>query len=308
MSSMLRLTTTLLLAAAACTSTPAFCQQGAEWDQARMANAARQDPAMRQAIERWKLLSSTSTLGFDQYASFLLTYPGFPNEEKIRQYAEAALERETAAPSTVVSFFQKFPPLTNLARTRLALAMASLNYPGAREAAIQAWRGGPMSDSSEAALLYRFGDQFSRKDEDARMDALLWEGWIQAAQRQIARVSPDKRALFMERLNIAQGNPPGRLGLPLSSDDMRDPGYLHNRVQRDRNSRDIVSAVQLLSTRPQMTGPALDQESGSAICCGPRAAPDRIRRYGLPNGSTMLSPRERTFPDSASACVTIILR
>ena len=56
------------------------------------------------------------------------------------------------------------------------------------------------------------------------MDALLWEGWTQAAERQIARVSPERRNLFAERLAIAQGSAPGTLGLPLSPVELRDPG------------------------------------------------------------------------------------
>lgn len=260
MSSMLKLTASVLLAATALTSAPARAQDGTEWDHARSANATQQDPAMRQAIERWKTLSTTSTLTFDQYAGFLMTYPGFPMEEKVRQYAEAALERQPAAPETVVAFFRRYPPLTNLATTRLALALASLNQPGAREIAIKAWRGGPMSDSAEAALLYRYGDQFSRADHDARMNALLSEGWPQAAQRQIAYVSPEKRNLFMERLSIAQGNAPGSLNLPLSANDMRDPGYLQNVVQRHRNTSNIASAIQMLSSRPDMSSPVFTPE------------------------------------------------
>ncbi|MBV1917950.1 MAG: lytic transglycosylase domain-containing protein [Sphingomonadaceae bacterium] len=256
MSSMLRLTAIVLLAATACTSVPALCNDGAEWDQARIANAGGKDAAMQQAIVRWKSLTLSSRLSFSDYSGFILAHPGFPSERKLRSYAEAALSRETVNARTVVSFFEKFPPLGNLARTRHALALASLNYPGARKAAIMAWRGGPMSEASEAALLFRYGDQLSREDHDARMDALLWEGRTQGAQRQLDRVSPEKRTLFKERLNLAQGNAPGSLGLPLSALDMRDPGYIHNRVQRARGKRNISAAVTLLSTRPKTSGPA----------------------------------------------------
>jgi soluble lytic murein transglycosylase len=117
-----------------------------------------------------------------------------------------------------------------------------------------------MSETAEAALLYRYGDQFSRDDHDARMDALLWQGSVSAAQRQIARVSPDRRNLFMERLNITQGSAPGAMGLPLAPVDERNPGYVHARVQQARNTNSIGSAINLLATRPPMTGPALDSQ------------------------------------------------
>jgi soluble lytic murein transglycosylase len=255
MSSMHRFTAFAVLAAAAVFSTPLRAADGAAWDQARSTAASRQDPAIRQAIERWKVLNANANLAFDQYASFLLNYPGFPSEDKIRSQAEAALERGTAEPRAIISYFEKFPPLTNQGRARLALALASLNFPGARDEAIRAWRGGAMSEVAESTLLLRYGDQFSREDHDARMDALLWDGALTAAQRQIARVSPERRNLFSERLSIAQGSPPGAMGLPLTSDDLSDPGYVHARVQQARNARNTATAIALLAARPNLSAP-----------------------------------------------------
>ncbi|MCB2049523.1 MAG: lytic transglycosylase domain-containing protein [Novosphingobium sp.] len=260
MSSMLKLTTCAVLAATAVSAAPAIASDGSHWDAARAASGNRQDPGVAQAIEQWAVLSQDGSLSFNQYSWLLLNYPGFPMEAKIRGYAEAALERETVDPRTVVAYFEKQPPLTNQGRARQAMALAALNYPGAREAAIKAWRGGPMNDSVESALLYRYGDQFSRDDHDARMDALLWEGWTQAAERQLARVSPARRNLFTERLSIAQGRPPGSLGVPLSPTDMRDPGYVHARVQQARDSRNTSTAIAVLTSRPQLSAPALDPE------------------------------------------------
>jgi len=260
MSSMFRITARAVLAATAALTTPALASDGSHWDAARAAAASRQDPAMRQAIEQWKVLSTTEGLPFNQYSWLLLNYPGFPMEARIRGYAEAALERETVDPRTVIAYFEKNPPISNQARARQALALASLNYPGALDAAIRAWRGGPMSEATESALLYRYGDQFSHEDHDARMDALLWEGWTEAAERQLARVSPERRNLFAERLNISQGNAPGTLGLPLSSAELRDPGYVHARIQQARNSRNIATVVALLTGQPQLSGPARDPE------------------------------------------------
>lgn len=281
MSSMLRMSVRAVLAAsAAAAALPALASDGAHWDDARMAAASRQDPALRQAIEQWKVLSTTEGLAFSQYSWLLLNYPGFPMEAKIRGYAEAALERETVDPRTVVAYFQKNPPLTNQGRARLALALASLNSPGALEAAVRAWRGGPMSEAAESALLFRYGDQFSRDDHDARMDALLWEGWTQAAERQIARVSSERRNLFAERLSIAQGSAPGSLGVTLSPVELRDPGYVHARVQQARNVRNVATAVALLTSQPPLAKPPRDAEKwvGNMLWAARAASADQAVR------------------------------
>ncbi len=280
MSSMLRLTLPSVLAAVTAVAAPALASDGAHWDAARLASAGRQDPALRQAIEQWKVLSATDGLAFSQYAWLLLNYPGFPMEARIRGYAEAALERETVDARTVVAYFEKQPPLTNQGRARQALALASLSYPGARDAAIRAWRGGPMSETAESTLLYRYGDQFTRDDHDARMDALLWEGWTQAAERQIARVSPERRSLFAERLAMAQGSAPGGLGVQLSPVELRDPGYVHARIQQARSARNIATAVALLTSQPQLTGPARDPEKwvGNMLWAARGASADQAVR------------------------------
>ena len=163
MSSMLRVTTLVMLLTAACASTPARCDDGREWDQARARLMASQNSSTGYAIERWNNLASSSRFSFNDYAGFLLTYPGFPQEENLRKSAESALERESPDPKQVAAFFERFPPITNTARARHALALAALRWEGARTAAIAAWRGGTMSEASESALLYLYGSSFSRE-------------------------------------------------------------------------------------------------------------------------------------------------
>ena len=260
MSSMLRASTIVFLLAAACTSIPARCDDGREWDNARVRQLSQDDAVMRGAIQRWKQLSKSPGEGFDSYAGFLMSYPGFPFEERIREYAEAALERAAPDPQRTVSYFQKFPPLTNPARARHALALAALSQTGARDAALAAWRGGTMSEPAESAIIFNYGDAITRADHDARMDALLWQGDVRGAQRQIARVSPERRNLFMERLSLLQGAGPGSLGLALTGEELRDPGYAYNRVVQARRSGYLAGAVNFLASRPALAEPVLDPD------------------------------------------------
>jgi soluble lytic murein transglycosylase len=253
MSSMLRASTIILLAYGACLSVPARCQDGREWDQARAQLMTSQRGSMGQAIERWKLLTSTDALSFSEYAGFLLTYPGFPEEEKLRASAERALGRDAPDSSQLIAYFRRFPPVTNPAKARYATALAALNQSEAGAAALLAWRGGEMSDAAEAALFSLFGGSFTLADHDARMDALLWQGSLAQAERQIARVSPGARDAFMHRLALAQGSPPGTLALPVTPELQRDPGYVYNRVRQARRVGNIPAVVALLANRPTAT-------------------------------------------------------
>lgn len=252
MSSMLRASTLLLLATAACVSSPAQCQEGREWDLAKARLMQSHDMGMHQAVDRWRQLSASSSMPFGSYSSFLITYPGFPQEEKLRGYAEKALERESPDAGTLVAFFDKFPPLSSMAAGRYATALTLTGRKDAKDQAIKAWRMGALAPNDEATIMTYFGRDLDRKDHDARMNALLWQSETAQAERQISFVSPAARNLFMERLALAQGSGPGSLSVTFDADAMRDPGYVYNRVVQARKSGNLGSAINLLANRPPL--------------------------------------------------------
>lgn len=254
MSSMLRMSViaTLLFPALAA-PLPALAQNGSHWDQAKARLVSSSPTAMAYAVDRWEQLTASSRFDFQTYASYLLSYPGMPREDRLRGYAEAALERNYVEPSRLVAYFDKFPPLTNPARAQYAISLSAMRRPEAESVARAAWRGGPMSATSEATIDSLFGSRFSTEDNDARMDALLWESDAGAAQRIINRVSPQRRATFMARLAAVQGSDPASQGIQPGSDAIRDIGYIYNMSKQARSSGRPYAAASLLATRPPAT-------------------------------------------------------
>lgn len=260
MSSMVRTTfASLVLCLAFAPGTVlAQAQDGAEWDQARVQHAANPAGAMAQAIERWKLLTATDRFGFADYAGFLMAYPGFPEEAKLRLQAERALDREYAEPGRVAAYFDRFKPITNAARAQYALALNALGRPDARQVGIEAWRGGAMSDSAEASLFSLLASTLTPNDHDVRMDALLWANSPAQAERQALYVSPAMRERLLARLGLLNGKDPVAAGLAIGPDALRDAGYLYNRSRMLRTSGQGVSAGVLLATRPVLASPPRD--------------------------------------------------
>lgn len=234
---------------------------GADWDRARANLVASGGGQMMGAVERWKLLTSSNRFAFADYSNFVLTYPGFPDEEKLRRFAELALERESADVSRQVAYFDRKPPLTNAGRAQYALALMAMGRPEAREAARAAWRGGAMSDAAEGAILATWGTSLTLDDHDARMDALLWSGAAAQAARQIVWVSPARKAVDGARLAAMQGTDPygavaGIPGQQLNS----DPGFVFQRVRQLRKSGQGAAARSLLANRPLLSRQPLDRE------------------------------------------------
>lgn len=263
MSSMLRTTIASSLALLAFQASPALAQSesadGMEWDQARAAVYTAPPGNMRMAVERWKLLVASPNFMFGDYANFLLTYPGLPEEAKLRVQAERALERETVAPQQIVAFFDRYPPITNQARGQYAVALAARGRTEANQVALEAWRGGPLGDLTEAAVFAQLGPSLTLDDHDTRMDALLWANAGPQAERQLFYVSPAKRMNFAARLGLVNSRDPAAAGVQLGPEVQVDAGYLYNRARMLRTSGQNASAASLLAGRPRLNALPRDQ-------------------------------------------------
>jgi soluble lytic murein transglycosylase len=239
-----------------CIAAPAQCQDGAEWDRARAAMLATQPGNMVSAIARWRQLTQSPALGFDDYAGFLLAYPGFPDERKLRLAAEKSLDSHPVSPDRLVAFFDRFPPLTNPARAQYALALMQYARPEAGEVARAAWRGGTMSDAAEGALLGAWGTRFTPADYDARMNALVWDGNAAQAARAAPAVSPEMRAQANSELAVLQGADPATI--PADARALADPTWLYASARKLYQSGRARAAADLLGGRGALSVPPLD--------------------------------------------------
>lgn len=255
-------------------------QDAASWDRARSNLVAQQSGRMDQAIDRWEYLRGQQNLSFSEYAGFILTYPGFPQQDTLQLRAEKALDSEAVSPEALVSFFDRNPPISNGAKARYALALANMNRGNAFKIAREAWRNGTMSGPAEAYMQGLFGARFTPEDHDARMDALLWQGNTEAATRQIINVSPAARSTMMARLALLQGRTPEQSGLTVPTDAKSDAGYVYNLVRHYRTSGQLPMAVNTLAYRPQFTAPAFDPEDfiGEALAIAKSAGSEPATR------------------------------
>ncbi|WP_338468015.1 lytic transglycosylase domain-containing protein [Novosphingobium sp. ZN18A2] len=257
-------------------SVACHANEASEWDKARAQLVATQAGPMAQAVQRWKLLTSSSRFSFSDYAGFVLAYPGFPEETKLRRYAEATLADTYVAPGQLVAFFDKLPPLTNAARAQYALALQAMGRPDAAKVAREAWRGGSMSAQAEAALVTSWGSTFTQADQDARMEALLWQGDQAGAERQLALVSPARRGIDAASLAALAGSDPYATGVPATPQALNsDPGFLYLRARQLRKTGQGQAARGLLANRPLLASkPQDDAEWVEELLVNARGAAD----------------------------------
>ncbi|MGX7951772.1 lytic transglycosylase domain-containing protein [Tsuneonella sp. HG249] len=249
----------LLLSAAAIGSAPLAAQVVPQDGRAQM--VAMQPGQVSAAVSRWQQLTASDRMSFSDYAGFALAYPTFPRMELIRGYAEKALERDLATtPQQVAAFFDRFPPQSNPARARQALALGTLGRPEALEVARAAWRGGEMSSTAEAYLQGLYASTFTAADHEERMRALLWQGDAEAAARLLNAGVLSNRERYMAQLAVLQGNQPTLIGLSVPADLYSDPGFVYNLARLYRRNGEGSRGQQLLATRAAFARPPHDAQ------------------------------------------------
>ncbi|MEE9434190.1 MAG: lytic transglycosylase domain-containing protein [Sphingorhabdus sp.] len=235
------------------------------------------------AMQRWRRLSRGGNYSFNEYASFLMTYPGWPGEKAMRRNAEQAINTRSWSPSQVVAFFDRLPPTTNSGRAKYAIALEST---GNKQQAIKwgrkAWRTGPLTNDDETQLLSIMSGSLAQADHDMRVDSLLWRGATTAARRTLPYTSASRRPLFSARLAIKNRQADAASKLTAAGNAaMRDAGILAERATQLRRQGSAFTARQLLANRPPLSAVPADAEEWYEVMLKLAREASNDRQYQL---------------------------
>lgn len=213
------------------------------------------------ALSDWRRLRQSNGYSFADYARFLIANPGWPDDSKMRRWAEKAMRPgENAA--TVVAFFATEKPTTGNGFARLADAFAaSGRMTEAVDAARSAWALSDLGASDEQAIWSRYGTSFTTADHDRRADALLFDKDPQDAARFVALTSPQRQAVFAARVALQQNAADAEtryqsvMGWVTS-----DPGLMMDRARYLRARNYDQAARDLAARDHQFVYPAADPD------------------------------------------------
>ncbi len=259
MSSMIKRTIALLaLSTATIASAQSLTSEQRAWYANRLGvsgappigSVPRADP-LGEAILQWNRLQQSDSLPYNDYASFLVSHPGWPGETRMRRLAESQLDPNNYSPPSVVAFFERFAPLTASGAVRYATALAGTGRNDqAQEWARRAWRMGSFNRSTrtqdEAAILSRFSGALTPADHDARFDLLIWEDDTDSAARVLSLTSPSNRDVNSVALRLAAGADAE------SGAGMTNAAYVAERALWLRNNGRSIEARSLLANRPAL--------------------------------------------------------
>ena len=206
-------------------------------------------------LRRWRVLTQSDNYSFEDYAGFLFTYPGWPDDTRMRRTAEQSINIASFSPDRVITFFDRFEPLTNKGAAHYALALRSRGQSlKANDMARQAWRGGALPLEVETMLLRQFSSVLTMEDHDARMDSLLWARSLPAAAGQLGFTSPGRRVVFEARLAQLRESPDADAKANAVASLARgDAGFIADRARYLRNKGQSYNARNLMANRPVLS-------------------------------------------------------
>ncbi len=256
MSSMWRVIVTIpLLLATAPSSSAQYAAPG------NMAAQPAYVSPVSSSLEQWRTLRQSNGYRFSDYARFLIANPDWPDESRMRGWAERAMQ-PGEAPATVLAFYAADKPKSGNGWARLADSYAANGQMAqALDAARQAWRSDDLSTTDENAIWTRYGGSFTRGDNDDRVDGLLFAKRLDDAARFISASSPERQAAFAARVAMQRNDPDAdsRYATVIGS-VTRDAGLMMDRARWLRANNYGASAQQLAARDHQFVYRPADPE------------------------------------------------
>ena len=218
-------------------------------------------PSIATSLNDWRTLRQSSNYRFADYARFLIANPDWPDDAKMRRWAEKGMQPgENAA--TVLAFFATDKPASANGWARLADAYAAnARMAEALSAAREAWVSPDLGATDQQAIWNRYGGSLTRADHDRRVDALLFAKKTDDAARFLAMATPQRQAAFGARIAMQRNSADAESRYQgVMAAVTTDPGLMMDRARYLRGRNYGQAARDLAAREHHFAYPAADPE------------------------------------------------
>ena len=197
-------------------------------------------------VSQWLQLKEGQYQGsFEEAGSLLESHP-WPNMGDLYQKLEALISPHTPT-KVILDWFTKHPPSSGMGgyyHLKAQEEQRTLNH----KLAGQYWVQLNFQQTEEKVFLEHFNRFLTSTDHWKRVQRLLWDERIEAAQRLMGKLSPPQQALVHARIALIRGEPTAeRLVKQVPKKLQHDEGLLYNRTKWKRQRQKEGAHAYLLA-------------------------------------------------------------
>ena len=155
-------------------------------------------------------------------------------------------------PAAIISWFERFEPLTDMGRRRLGEALfAAGECDRAREVIRQAWIESDLSEIEQRDFLKRHDRLLTKGTHSRRLDHLLWNGDSDQARRMFPLVDSGEGSTAKARISLremSRGVDEAIARVPQSR--RTEPGLIYEQIRWHRRKKNSETARNMLAIYP----------------------------------------------------------
>ena len=171
-----------------------------KWNSALKSAAKVKDREFRNLITWMHLKTTKNGASFSEYKKFIEQNEDYPRINRIRYLAEEKIYLRNNSPTSIINWFEKYPPLGGLGKIKLAEAYLEQNQINkVRELIKDGWITASIRKNDLGYYRAKFKKFIDSDDHIKRADYLAWERKYWDLKRMLKYLPKDQRALYNAR-------------------------------------------------------------------------------------------------------------
>ncbi len=171
-----------------------------KWNSALKSAQKVKDSEFRKLITWMHLKTTRNGASFNEYKKFIEQNDYYPRINRIRYLAEEKIYLRNNSPTSIINWFEKYPPLGGLGKIKLAeayLEQGRLNE--VKKLVKEGWVTAEIRKNDLGYYRAKFKKFLSSDDHIKRADHLAWEKKYWDLKRMLKYLPTDQRALYNAR-------------------------------------------------------------------------------------------------------------
>ena len=171
-----------------------------KWNSALKSASKVKDREFRNLIDWMYLKTTRNGASFSEYKNFIEQNSEYPRINRIRFLAEGKIYLKNNSPTSIINWFDKYPPLGGMGKIKLAEAYLEKGQTEkVQELIKEGWETATISKNDLGYYRAKFKKFIDSDDHIKRADYLAWEKKYWDLKRMLKYLPKDQRALYNAR-------------------------------------------------------------------------------------------------------------